>query len=151
MRLHTITAFQAPHSCHTCITDICYFFSSHNYFPPLTNARISNNKVQIIGLKEQQINPVECAGSHETVRLKFTITKQVLRASPTTGSNKNKLDNNGWKMFIYLSTKLILFPLKLFQDDQSEIEFENKHKMRSRWRYITLYGRLWTVQYKQSV
>ena len=151
MRLHTITAFQAPHSCHTCITDICYFFSSHNYFPPLTNARISNNKVQIIGLKEQQMNPVECAGSHETVRLKFTITKQVLRASPTTCSNKNKLDNNGWKMFISLCTKLILFPLKLFQDGQSEIDFENKHKMRSRWRYITLHERLWTVQYKQSV
>ena len=41
------------------------------------------------------MNPVECAGSHETVRLKFTITKQVLRASPTTCSNENKLDNNG--------------------------------------------------------
>ena len=56
-------------------------------------------------------------------------------------------------MFIYLSTKLILFPLKLFQDGQSEIDFENKHKMRSRWRYITLHGGLWTVlvQYKQSV
>ena len=47
-----ITAFQAAQSWHTCITDICYFFSSHNYFPPHRNARISNNKVQITSLKE---------------------------------------------------------------------------------------------------
>ena len=52
------------------------------------------------------------------------------------------------KMFISLHIKLILFPLKLFQDDQSEIEFENKHKISSRWRYITLYRWLWTVPYK---
>ena len=51
-------------------------------------------------------------------------------------------------MFISLSAKLILFPLKLFQDDQSEIEFENKHKISSRWRYITLYRWLWTVPSK---
>ena len=32
---------------------------------------------------------VECAGSHESVRLKLTITKQVVLASPTTRSGKN--------------------------------------------------------------
>ena len=44
--------------------------------------------VQITALNGLMFH-VECAGSHESVRLKLTITKQVVLASPTTCSGKN--------------------------------------------------------------
>ena len=96
--------FSSSKKCRTMRNLCCKYhsFSSHSNFPPFRNRWMYGNiqlisisvlfdLVQITALNGLMFH-VECAGSHESVRLKFTITKQVVLASPTTCSGKNRLD-----------------------------------------------------------